>query len=155
MAFVYRELTEEEREYIKTFKIRAVLGGGFGFIPDEASVDDERNIYYFQFDGIGRVNRYDDLPPAWSSMIWEGQVFRVTTYQEVIKTEKGWTHVDYQVVNIYAPESFRGRDQEIMDAIQEAIAVHVKYRGFETLEFIEWSMPTYVSFDISQTESFA
>ncbi len=84
-----------------------------------------------------------------------GQVFRVTTYQEVIKTEKGWTHVDYQVVNIYAPESFRGRDQEIMDAVQEAIAANVKYRGYETLEFTDMSIPNYVSFDISQTKSFA
>ncbi len=154
MAFVYRELTEEEREYIKTFKIRAVLGGGFGFIPDEASVDDERNIYYFQFDGQGWRNGEDDAPPDWSSMIWGGQVFRVTTYWESVKTEKGWTHVNYRVVHITAPNSFCGRDQEIMDAVQEAIAAHVKYRGYETLEFTDMSIPRYVSYDISQSTSF-
>ncbi len=75
MAFVYRELTQEERDYIASFKIRRVLGSSLASIPKEAAVDDERNIYYFPFDGWGRVNRYDDLPPAWSSMIWGGRYF--------------------------------------------------------------------------------
>ncbi len=72
MAFVYRELTQEERDYIASFKIRAVLGGVLASIPKEAAVDDERNIYYYQFDGQGWRNGEDDAPPGWCSLIWGG-----------------------------------------------------------------------------------
>lgn len=69
MAFVYRKLTQEERDYIASFKIRAVLGGGRASVPSRASVDEEREMYYFPFQGQGYRNGYDDAPPNWCSFI--------------------------------------------------------------------------------------
>lgn len=155
MAFVYRKLTDLEIAYIASFKIRAVLGGGRAFVPRKAAVDEERGIYYFHFDGRGWRNGQDGAPPSWCSLIWNGDVFRITMYEDWSKDENGLRHMVYRVVTIYAPEKYKGREEEITQVVQEAIIEDDRGGNFATVKFLEMARPSFVDYDISQTHSTA
>ncbi|MDO4711311.1 MAG: hypothetical protein Q4A75_04985 [Peptostreptococcaceae bacterium] len=155
MAFIYRELTDPERAYIASFKIRSILSTGLAFLPTEAAVDEERGIYFFTLEGQGYRNGYDDAPPDWCSFIWNGDVFRVTMYFTRKRKEDGTLHGFYRVVTIYAPEKYEGREEEFIQAIQEAIIEESKEWGCTSMEFSETARPLFVDFDISQTGSYA
>ncbi|MDO4711313.1 MAG: hypothetical protein Q4A75_04995 [Peptostreptococcaceae bacterium] len=155
MAFVYRKLTQEERAYIASFKIRSILSTGLAAVPRNASVDEERGMYFFALEGQGYRNGEYDAPPTWCSFIWNGDVFRITIYFTRERKEDGTLHGFYRVVTIYAPEEYEGREEEFIQAIQEAIFEYAKEWGCTSMEFSEMARPLFVDFDISQTGSYA
>ncbi len=130
MAFEYRKLTAEEREYVASFEIDSGVGGGLAGISCRGVVlDTERDIYLFDAGGQGWKND-SDFPPTVLYLIWSGELVRFHAYWHMtsLEAEGGLKIRDYKITipAIHAPMSFERQENLIIETIQAAI---VKYTG--------------------------
>ena len=118
MAFVFKELNEEDKKLFHTMGIKNCWGDSPLFTPRTWCEDKENNAYLI---GIG--GGYKDMPYFYDFW-WNGNTIRM----EISRTSKGdrdvGVDVIWNILKIHIPNELMDKKQDIVKMIKDAFSVN-------------------------------
>lgn len=109
MAFVYEKLTEQDKEFLASFKLPNPLSNSrMANIPREWVADRDRGLFLVCVGGQGFLFS-EEYPPTFYYLIWEGQLIRMQAYYNEIGNMQEKRRIIYKVHRILAPNTLKDK----------------------------------------------
>ncbi|MDR0593199.1 MAG: hypothetical protein LBG60_08095 [Bifidobacteriaceae bacterium] len=135
MAFEYRKLTPEEKDWFRSYNLDSPCWTGKADTPIYAAVDDERGA---MFTGLCTAPTGEGRPMFWA-LLWDGHVIVFeSSYRgegNIVIGRRYWVNVD----RADPADSPLWKRPDILPAIRQGFAARLATRRPETLLSVEFS----------------
>lgn len=145
MAFIYEELTEEDKEFFNSFGFYKALSSVSKADPPLGWVSDrEREIYFVSLGGQGY--RFDEEhPPTYYRLIWKGKLIKIEGYRKGEGNLIIGNSIMYKLTRITVSESLHLKRSLLEKMIIDAFESYERgiNKNLISVDFIYMATPMY------------
>ncbi|WP_294362806.1 hypothetical protein [uncultured Clostridium sp.] len=151
MNFIYEKLTEEDKEFFKSFGFRDPLSSfSLAYTPSVWVADRKKEIYLVNLGGQGY--KFDlEFPPTYYYLIWDRKLVKIEAYDKGSGDYKVGKNRIWMIQRIVAQETLEIDENLLLDTIKEAFIAYDKGTNKKLLstEFYGIPKPIFVKGDIA------
>ena len=150
MAFIYKEMTEKDKEFFKSFGFKDPLSScSMAIIPSHCVVNEKESIYLFCLGGQG--HRFDrEFPPTYFYLIYDEQPIKIETYRKGTGDKIKGRKIIWKIDRIVAPNTLKIEVNFLLNIVREVIETYERGIGkyILSIEFEKVANPRFVDGDV-------